>query len=36
MLTKKILSFIVNIESRFKERENGFLYIIINRGSVEK
>ena len=31
MLTKKVFNFIVNIESRFKEGENGFLYIVIKR-----
>ena len=31
MLTKKVLNFIVSIESRFKEGENGFLYIMIDK-----
>jgi len=31
-LSKKVLNFIVEIESRFKEGANGFLYIIIKRG----
>jgi SAM-dependent methyltransferase len=36
MLSKKVLNFIVGIESIFKEGENGFLYIVITRGSAEK
>jgi SAM-dependent methyltransferase len=32
MLTKKILGFVVNIESISKEEEHGFLYIMITRG----
>ena len=31
-ISKKVLNFIVEIESRFKEGANGFLYIIIKRG----
>jgi SAM-dependent methyltransferase len=33
MLTKKVLNFIVGIESRSKEGENGFLYSIITKGN---
>ena len=31
MLSKKVLNFIVGIESIFKEGENGFLYILITK-----
>ena len=34
-LTKKILELIVEIDSRFKEGGNGFLYIVIKRRSAE-
>lgn len=33
--SKKVLNFIVEIESRFKEGENGFLYIMIDKGGID-